>query len=337
MTSNPACGAVCQPARDCQSRSSRFQRGSALLTVLWLSAALAAIAFSIATTVRGETERTSTEVDSLRCYYLASGSIDRALLHIQWGEKYFKQPMPVLRFTYPSGEAIVEVIPETARLSINRASPEDLRSVILAVGATPEQAGLITRGILDWRTAAPGDSFTEFDNHYLSLKPSFRARHASFEEIEELLLVRGMTPELFHGRYIRNNQGQLMPIVGLKECLSVYGGVGGFDVNTTAGALMRGIGVSPAAVAQIEARRRFQPIKSMDEIAAFNDGSPGFSRLGLIPSPICVLRATARLRLADGQFSDVQRSVSAMVRFLGLEYNPPFHVLRWYDSASAPQ
>ena len=36
---------------------------------MWLSAALAAIAFSIATSVHGETERTSTSVDEVRGYY----------------------------------------------------------------------------------------------------------------------------------------------------------------------------------------------------------------------------------------------------------------------------
>ena len=61
------------------------QRGGALLTVLWLSAALTAIAFSISTTVRGETERTSTTVDQTRAYYLASGAVDRAILWMQWG------------------------------------------------------------------------------------------------------------------------------------------------------------------------------------------------------------------------------------------------------------
>src|SRR5271165_521873 len=75
----------------------RHSRGSALLAVLWLSAALAAIAFTVASNVRAETERTSTAIDSLRCYYLASASIDRALLHIQWGGAYYKQPMPVMR------------------------------------------------------------------------------------------------------------------------------------------------------------------------------------------------------------------------------------------------
>jgi type II secretory pathway component PulK len=54
------------------------RRGSALLAVLWLSAALAAIAFAMSTTVRGETERTSTAVDGLRAYYLAASAFDRA-------------------------------------------------------------------------------------------------------------------------------------------------------------------------------------------------------------------------------------------------------------------
>ena len=44
----------------------------ALLMVLWISAALAAVAFSLANTVRGETDRTSTELDEVRGYYLAT-------------------------------------------------------------------------------------------------------------------------------------------------------------------------------------------------------------------------------------------------------------------------
>ena len=55
-----------------------LQRGSALLAVLWLSLALSAIAFSLASTVRGETERTATAVDGIRAYYLATGAIERA-------------------------------------------------------------------------------------------------------------------------------------------------------------------------------------------------------------------------------------------------------------------
>ena len=64
------------------------KRGSALLAVLWLSAALAAIGFSLASTVRGEAERTSTAVDSLRSYYMAQGAVQRCLLELLWSITY---------------------------------------------------------------------------------------------------------------------------------------------------------------------------------------------------------------------------------------------------------
>src|SRR5947209_4121246 len=51
------------------------RRGSALLTVLWVSAALAAVSFSLSQTVRGEAERVSTDLDGLRAYYLAAGAV----------------------------------------------------------------------------------------------------------------------------------------------------------------------------------------------------------------------------------------------------------------------
>jgi general secretion pathway protein K len=99
--------------------------GGALLAVLWLSVALSAIAFSVATSVRGETERTATGTDSLRAYYLAAGSVDRAILWIYWGTnggysnpdgspRYYRAPMPYIRYSYPTGDVLVEVIPGPA-------------------------------------------------------------------------------------------------------------------------------------------------------------------------------------------------------------------------------
>ena len=52
------------------------------MTVLWISAALAAVGFALANTVRGETERTSTAVDEVRSYYLAAGAVDRAAIEL---------------------------------------------------------------------------------------------------------------------------------------------------------------------------------------------------------------------------------------------------------------
>ena len=53
------------------------EAGSALIAVLWLSAALSAIAFAMSMTVRGETARTATSMDDLRSYYLASAGVEQ--------------------------------------------------------------------------------------------------------------------------------------------------------------------------------------------------------------------------------------------------------------------
>src|SRR5271168_4862414 len=66
----------------------RYRRGSALLMVLWLTAALSAIGLAVANHVRAETERTETNVDDARSYFVARGAIERAALHILWGGQH---------------------------------------------------------------------------------------------------------------------------------------------------------------------------------------------------------------------------------------------------------
>ena len=112
-------------------------RGSALLAVLWLSAALAAIAFSVSTTVRAETDRVSTAADGLRASYLATGSVERAIQWMLWGSDYrrtdgsafWEYTQQRMTMSFPSGDAIVELIPESAKLNINTASPDDILRV----------------------------------------------------------------------------------------------------------------------------------------------------------------------------------------------------------------
>src|ERR1035441_10340191 len=89
-------------------------RGSALLTVLWLSAALAAIAFAMSTTVRGETERTATAVDDLRSYYLASAGVEKAAMELLWSTSYGAQDLipkgsTYVNYEFPSGIVHVEI------------------------------------------------------------------------------------------------------------------------------------------------------------------------------------------------------------------------------------
>jgi general secretion pathway protein K len=303
-------------------------RGSALLAVLWLSLALSAIAFSLAATVRGETERTSTAVDGLRSYYLATGAIERAILYMQWGKQFYSPATPVLRMSFPTGEAEVEVIPEAAKYNINHSKPEDLLRLLASLGTSPDQAQNVVSAIVDWRT--PGD-ISPFDQYYLSLVPSFRARHASFEEIEELLVLRGMTTDLYYGTYDRDAGGRLFRRGGLNECVSVYGAVDRFDANTAHPAVLASLGLSPQQVQSLVERRRRQPFLNDGDLGDYAPAAGGHLRVG--GNSMFTLRATARLRLQDGKLSDMRRSVGAMVKMMPPGYDAVYQIMRWYDNA----
>jgi len=316
----------------------RHNRGSALLTVLWLSAALAAIAFSVSSSVRAETDRVEAASNGLRAWYLATGALERGIQWMAWGEsfrnedgtaRFWQYNAPRMYMTFPSGTAIVEMIPESAKLNLNRASVDDLTKVIAAVGGDAGRASEIAGAILDWRGGSQGASPN--DQYYFGISPTFRARHASFEEIEELLFVRGMTPELFYGNFVADNQGALYASGGLRDCLSVWGSMGPFDVNTMSPALMAAIGVSPGSIAAIVQRRNERPFKDLSDVGS--TGAPT-GRIGVGGNYIWTLRASARLKRPDGSPSEVVRTASATVKLVDRKrFDTPVHILRWYDDA----
>ena len=79
---------------------------------------------------------------------------------------------------------------EEARLNASYASPEELGKLYLM---TPEVAA----AIVDWRdddsTVTPGGAEAEY---YASLQPPYLPRNAPFQTLRELLMVRGVSPEL---------------------------------------------------------------------------------------------------------------------------------------------
>ncbi len=312
-------------------------RGSALLMVLWISAALAAVAFSLANTVRGETDRTSTALDEVRGYYLAVGAVDRAALELLWdvspqGERKIKLGAAWVDYTFPTGVAHVELIPEAAKLDVNSVPPDRLMRLLTALGVEPGQAMEITHGILARRggdggalSAPPG--------------PSFPGSGASLQEVEELLSVRGITPEIFYGTYVPAQgdlgpgQPRLIRRSGLVECLSVFGSQGPVDASTADPAVLAALGMTPDGVQALLRLRRIAPLtpESLAQLAPMLGPAGQALRLG--NHSIFTLRATAQVRLANGQLSDMKRTVAAQVSYmLSGRYSPPIHILRWYDT-----
>lgn len=309
--------------------------------VLWVSAALAAIGFSLASTVRGETERTSTAVDSLRSYYLAVGGVQRGIVEILWSVLYpndrvIPKGATMVDYNFPSGMVHLELLPEAGKLDVNNAGVEDLYRLLLALGQPDGAARQIAEAIDDYRRPGGGS----FDSFYAAQTPSFHAPHTSFQEIEELLLVKGVTPDLFYGTYVPAEGPEaaaaagprLVRRPGLMDCLSVYGSAR-VDANTASPATLAAIGIPPYAIAALLERRAQSPL-DLGEMVKFMDsvGAPS-NRLRVEGHSIITLRATARLRLPDGRLSDLKRTVAATCKYLQPGANTAVNVLRWYDTA----
>ena len=315
---------------------SRRRRGSALLMVLWICAALAAVAFSLSNTVRGETGRTSTELDEIRGYYLAAGAVDRAAVEVLWSavvtdNRRIKKGSAWVDYQFPTGAAHVELIPETSKLDVNSVPPDRLMRLMISLGVDPGQAMEITQGIVARRGGGGGAVS-------MAAGPSFPGAGASFQEIEELLSVRGVTPELFYGTYVPAQgtpgagQTRLIRRSGLVECLSVYGSSTQIDANTADPAVLAALGMTPDGIQLLLQQRRTTALDPAGLAQLQPMLGPAGGSLRLEGNSILTIRATARVRLANGQLSDMRRTVAAQVKYTPRGFDSPIHILRWYDT-----
>jgi type II secretory pathway component PulK len=204
-----------------------------------------------------------------------------------------------------------------------------LLRLLLALGAPPAEAPGIAAAIVDWRTPATRERPGTFDAFYLAQSPSFLPAHTSFQQNEELLLVKGVTNDLYFGDPLSGRPG-------LRDCLSIYGGSGGVEINTAQAATLIAIGLSEEDAAAVIRRRAQHPILRHEELNEIQQAlGPAGRQLFTGGNTIFTLRATARPLTADGRLSDMRRTVSALMKFhfQGNKQNVPpgFEVLNWYD------
>lgn len=317
-----------------RSRVTR-RRGGALLAVLWLSAALAAIAFTAAQRVRVERDRTQNLVEGTQAELLAESALERGMFHVLGAPLgYTGDGMPVpwnpdrpfIRLNFPSGEALVEAIPESSKIDVNDARPETLLRLLLALGLTQPAAEQITIAIVDWRSPVVGGPA-------LPAGPTFSPPHASFQQIEELLSVSGITPDLFYGRLEHAGDGRWIARAGLRDCLSVYSGSSAHDVNSVQPAVLAAEGLAPEAVAAIVELRKQGPItrERLAMLAPSLGEMAGVLTIG--GNKIFTLRATARVRSANGRLGELRRTAT-LTAMRGPSYDKTGY--RILDTRSGP-
>jgi general secretion pathway protein K len=128
-----------------------------------------------------------------------------------------------------------------------------LRKIIGQFGLEGEARDVIVDSILDWRD--PDDFYRvngAENDYYQSLKEPYQCKNGNFDSIEELLLVKGITPELFHGRKgTKTEEGEVQgEKIGLKEIFSIYAPGAQIDINSATSVVLRAILGIPSEVAE---------------------------------------------------------------------------------------
>jgi general secretion pathway protein K len=311
------------------------RRGAALVTVLWLTTALAVIGVALAHAVREDTKRTENLVEGTRAALLAAAGIERTMFFFDFPPLAlpgvpvpYTPGQPRMIYRFPGGEVTVDILSESGKLDINSARPEQLLSLFLAAGIAPDRAQALAAAIVEWRRPAADSSF-------LMPASTFWVRHSSFEQIEELLLVPGLAPELYYGFREPLPGGGVAVRPGLRELLSVRGSANAFDINSAHPAVLALTGLSPAEIQWIVDRRRQQPFEAADLTGLMLSTGPATQTLRAGFDGAYLIRSTARPARPDGQLSDYRRTTAAYVVFETLAGNRQRPVIRqWYDLAS---
>jgi len=248
------------------------ERGTILITVLWVVTVLAIIVLGLVFEARRDVDRTILLRDRSRAYWLARAGIEAAKYDLALAKVNAdpeNQAKSYYRYDLDMGRVECAVASDSARMPVNTTAPELWRQALLGLKVEQGEADQIVDAILDWRDQ---DDETRINgaerDHYLSETPAYEPRNGPFMSVEELLLVRGISEELFYGAY---SQGQRQPglvdLVGLGNANQPR-----LDINSANEAvLMVFLQISrEEALAIIEARQQ-QPFTNVQEAGALID------------------------------------------------------------------
>jgi len=204
------------------------ETGIALFLVLWVLMLLSVIVAEFCYAMRTGATIAFNFRSQAEGYYIALAGINRgiaemirnavispAALQTLEGEAEEEEPRwrvnaPIPPVTFGKGEFEVLIGNESGKVNLNEAGESALEMVLGTFGLKERTRDTIVDSILDWRDADDLHRVNGAeDDYYQSLPEPYDCKDADFDTVEELLLVRGVTPELFYG--------------GLREMVTVVG------------------------------------------------------------------------------------------------------------------
>jgi DNA uptake protein ComE-like DNA-binding protein len=191
-----------------------------IVLVLWAVALLALLAGGLSFAVRQNLAISNIENDRIVAHWMARAGVERAVAELKddvtkmdmqresWGddEDAFKGVKLIggsFSVMYGDDRDIPEVrygvCDENGKLNINSATKEQLMEL-------PNMTAPIASAIIDWRDSNEEPETDGIERSYYAAKVHpYTIRNGMFKTVRELLLVRGVTPELFYGEDLNVN------------------------------------------------------------------------------------------------------------------------------------
>ena len=232
-----------------------YQRGIALISVLWITTLLAVIAASFTSSARTEGQLARNMVENAKAEALADGAVHRAVLGIlePEPERAWRTDGRAYRLDYGDGAVVVRIFDEDAKVDLNAAPPELLAGLFRLLGLEDEQAETLAERIVDFRDeddeAEPSGAE---DPDYEAAGRADGAIDRPLVSEVELLGVLGMSEALYR---------RLRPFV------TVYSGAEGIDPTRASLDVLRAVpGMTPEIAEAIRAAGPDgDPFEAIDE------------------------------------------------------------------------
>jgi general secretion pathway protein K len=198
----------------------------ALIVVLWLVVLLSVMAAGHSRNVHTDTTLAARQVQSAKARALAEAGINHVILEMLAADTDRKLPVDGSLFTVRIGEEDVTIAirDATGFVDLNAAKPELLDAALKACGVTETARRDLVDTILDWRDK---DDLTRLhgveDDDYVAAGVAWSSRDDSFEAVDELKYLPGMSQALYD---------RLAPYV------TIYSGRGGLNIEYAPPALI---------------------------------------------------------------------------------------------------
>ena len=99
-----------------------------------------------------------------------------------------------------AGKFSIQIVDTERYFNINLADDATLRTALEIVGVDATQTAEIVDSILDWRDTDDTTLLNGAESdYYLGLSPPYMPKNGPIDDLEELLRIKGITPEIYYG------------------------------------------------------------------------------------------------------------------------------------------